>query len=93
MTKVWDSHLLDDTSFRWLFCVHDEIVVSTDAHDTVYIMQEVHKIMTEPFLKSRPSESSLGVGKSFWALLEQPENEFSGGRFNMEMLQQAVSSL
>lgn len=93
MTKVWDSHLLDDTSFRWLFCVHDEIVVSTDAHDTVDVIHEVHKIMTEPFLKSLPSESSLGVGKSFGALLEQPENEFSGGRFNKEMLQKALDSL
>jgi 5'-3' exonuclease len=93
MTKVWDSHLLDDTSFKWLFCVHDEIVVSTDAHDTVDVIHEVHKIMTEPFLKSLPSESSLGVGKSFGALLEQPENEFSGGRFNKEMLQKAIDSL
>lgn len=93
MTKIWDSHLLDDTSFKWLFCVHDEIVVSTDAHDTVDVIREVHKIMTEPFLKSLPSESSLGIGKSFGALLEQPENEFSGGRFNKEMLQKAIDSL
>lgn len=93
MTKVWDSHLLDGTSFKWLFCVHDEIVVSTDAHDTVDVIHEVHKIMTERFLGSLPSESSLGVGRSFGALLEQPENEFSGGSFNREMLQKAIDNL
>ena len=49
--------------------------------------------MVKPFLTRLPSESSIGIGRNFGQLLEQPEKEFSGGRFNTEILQKAVESL
>ena len=93
MSDIWDSDLLETTSFKWLFCVHDEIVISTEPDDTVDIVQRVHQFMVKPFLKNLPSESSIGVGRNFGQLIEQPESSFSGGRFDREMLAKAVASL
>lgn len=93
MSDIWDSDLLDTTSFKWLFCVHDEVVISSSPEETVEIVKRVHQHMTKPFLSKVPSESSIGVGRNFGQLLEQPEESFRGGVFDSVMLQKAVDSL
>ena len=93
MSNIWDSNLIETTSFKWLFCVHDEVVISSNAADTVEIIQAVHEFMIKPFLSKLPSESSIGVGRNFGQLLEQPEKAFSGGVFDSQMLQEAVNTL
>lgn len=93
MSNIWDSNLIETTSFKWLFCVHDEVVISSNAADTTEIIQTVHEFMIKPFLSKLPSESSIGVGRNFGQLLEQPEKAFSGGVFDSQMLQEAVNTL
>lgn len=93
MSDVWDSNLLDSTSLKWLFCVHDEIVVSMDPSDSVYILEYVHKLMTKPFLTKLPSESSIGIGKNFGQLSEMSEDAFRGGRFDKALLLKTIQTL
>ena len=93
MSDIWDSDLLENSSFRWVFPCHDEIVVSTDKKDTVEVIQRLHQMMVKPFMTTLPSESSIGVGRSYGFLKEMPEESFKGGRFDREMLQKTVDSL
>lgn len=93
MTRIWDGNLPETTSFRWLFPVHDEVVIAGKRDDMPLIIEEVHKIMTLPFLGSVPSESSIGIGKNFGQLIEMPENEFKGGKFNRQLIVDAIEKL
>ena len=94
MSDIWDSGLLEETSFKWLFCVHDELVFSSAPEDTTKVVEKVHRLMTKQFLTLLPSESSIGIGKNFGQLieLEKPLAALGVG-FDAATVQKAVDSL
>lgn len=94
MSDIWDSNLFETTSFKWLFCVHDEVVVSAEPSDAVKVLKQVHQKMTRKFLSSLPSESSLGVGKNFGQLIEL-EKPFAALKveFDSEVVQEVIKEL
>lgn len=94
MSDIWDSDLLETTSFEWLFCVHDEVVITADRQDAAEVFGRVHEIMTKKFLSSLPSESSIGVGRNFGQLteLEKPLAALGVG-FDAATVQVAVDAL
>lgn len=93
MSDIWDSNLLDTTSFKWLFPCHDETVIAVAPSDAVEVIKTVHNFMVKPFLPTLPSESSIGIGKSYGFLLEMNEDAFKAGKFDFKMLQEAVNEL
>jgi DNA polymerase-1 len=70
MSDIWDSRLIEDFDYRWMFPVHDETVHSIGRQDAVQVLGILHKIMTRDFLDGVPSGSSIGIGKNFGELTE-----------------------
>lgn len=70
MSDIWDSNLLDDYDYRWMFPVHDETVHSIGKDDVAAVVPILHGIMTQKFLDIVPSASSIGLGRNFGQLIE-----------------------
>ena len=87
MGRIWDSRLIEDYDYRWYFSVHDETVHSFHKDHAVPVLRQLHQFMTEQFLITVPSASSIGVGRNFGDL-----NEL-GEVFNEEKIVQAVKAL
>lgn len=87
MGRIWDSRLIEDYDYRWYFSVHDETVHSFHKDHAVPVLRQLHQFMTEQFLITVPSASSIGIGRNFGDL-----NEL-GEVFDEEKIVQAVVSL
>jgi DNA polymerase I-like protein with 3'-5' exonuclease and polymerase domains/5'-3' exonuclease len=87
MSRIWDSRLIEDYDYRWYFSVHDETVHSVAREHAVPVIKILHGFMTEQFLKTVPSASSIGVGRSFGEL-----NEL-GEVFDEEAIAKAVEAI
>jgi len=94
MSAVWDSDLLDRSSLKWKFVVHDEVCFSVAKQDATQVIETVHQYMTRQFLEDVPSESSVGIGLSYGELVEL-EKPFAraGVQFDAAIVQQTVDSL
>ena len=94
MTDLWDSDLIETTSFNWMFVVHDEVVISADKKDAAKVTKAVHEAMTKDFLSLLPSQSSIGIGKNFGQLIElEKPLEALGVDFDYDLVQDTVDSL
>ena len=87
MSRIWDSNLLDDYDYRWMFSIHDETVHSIGSEHVVEVTKRLHEFMCEQFLEVVPSASSIGVGRNFGKL-----NEL-GEVFDAEKLRKAVDEI
>lgn len=87
MSRIWDSRLIDDYDYRWLFPLHDEGVSAVSVEDAPAVIPILHGFMTEQFLNKVPSASSIGIGRNFGELIEL------GEVFDPDKLQEAVSRL
>lgn len=87
MSRIWDSNLLDDYDYRWMFSIHDETVHSIGVEHVVEVTKRLHEFMCEQFLEVVPSASSIGVGRNFGKL-----NEL-GEVFDAEKLRKAVDEI
>ena len=94
MSDIWNSDLLDTTSFKWKFPCHDECCFSVSKEHATDVIEVVYKIMTKPFLETVPSESSVGIGLSYGELYEL-EKAFAnaGVSFCRKIVQTTVDSL
>ena len=70
MSDIWDSDLIDNYDYRWMFPVHDETVHSIGRKDVLVVLPKLHEIMTRQFLDVVPSASSIGLGNNFGQLIE-----------------------
>jgi 5'-3' exonuclease len=70
MSKVWDSDLLDRYDMQWYMPVHDEVVFSVNTSDAPEVIRRAHGFMTDRFLNTVPSASSIGFGRDFGRLKE-----------------------
>lgn len=70
MARIWQSNLLDDYDYHWMFPVHDESVHAFKAEEAAEVLPILHSFMVEKFLKTVPSESSVGIGKNYGQLIE-----------------------
>ncbi len=73
MGRIWDSRLLDDYDYEFMFTVHDESVHSMAKEQAPEILKILHGFMTEQYLDIVPSASSIGIGRSFGTLKELGE--------------------
>jgi DNA polymerase I-like protein with 3'-5' exonuclease and polymerase domains/5'-3' exonuclease len=87
MTRIWDSRLIEDYDFQWMFCLHDEIVVSVGREDAAHVIKALYGFMTEQFLDVVPSASSIGLGKNFGELVEL------GEVFDAEKIEETLSDI
>jgi DNA polymerase I-like protein with 3'-5' exonuclease and polymerase domains len=87
MTDIWNSDLFEKYDFKWMLCVHDEIVVSIGRDDVAPVIEVLHGFMTKQFLDIVPSASSIGIGRNFGQL-----NEL-GEVFDRNQIEEAVSEL
>lgn len=87
LSRIWDSRLLDDYDYRFYFSLHDETVHSVAVDDAVEVTKILHGFMTEQFLSTVPSTSSIGVGMAYAPLIE------IGEEFDEEKLKAAISKL
>ena len=87
MTDIWNSDLIEKYDFKWIFCLHDEVIVSVAKDDVVPVVEALHGFMTKQFLDIVPSASSIGIGKNFGQL-----NEL-GEVFDRTQIEEAVSEL
>lgn len=94
MAEVWNSNLLDTTSLKWKYVVHDEVCFSVKKEEAVSVVKNIHSIMVRDFLGNVPSESSVGVGLNYGQLteLEKPFAALGVG-FDADTVQKAVDSL
>lgn len=94
MTRVWDSNLLDDTSLQFKFPCHDEICFTAHKDDALKVIKTLHGFMTEQFLETVPSVSSVGIGHNYGQLIEL-EDAFKGAGvdFSDEVVQETIDSL
>lgn len=94
MAEVWDSDLLDTTSLKWKYVVHDECCWSVRKEEAVPVIKAIHSMMVRDFLGNVPSESSIGVGLNYGQLieLEKPLAALGVG-FDAATVQKAVDSL
>lgn len=93
MARIWDSRLIEDFRYRWVFPVHDETVHMIHKDTAAPAIKILHGFMTEPYLKTIPSESSIGIGRNFGQLIELPEKEFQGGKYSNDLVVAAVEKL
>ena len=76
MCKVWNSSLIENYQFQWMFPVHDEAVFSVAGTDqeVIDVLKIMHGFMTDQFLEGGvPSASSIGIGRNFGDLVELGE--------------------
>jgi hypothetical protein len=94
MSDIWNSNLLDTTSFKWKFPCHDEICFSVSKEHATDVIESVHRIMTKQFLNTVPSESSVGIGLNYGQLIEL-EKPFAnaGVSFCRKIVHETVDSL
>lgn len=81
MTRIWDSELIEKYDYRWLMSVHDETVHSVSKEHALEVAKVLHGFMTEQFLDTVPSVSSIGIGRNFGQLIEIGE-EMDEKKFN-----------
>jgi DNA polymerase-1 len=87
LSRIWDSRLLDDYDYHFYFSLHDETVHSVGVDDAVEVTRILHGFMTEQFLSTVPSASSIGVGKAYAPLVE------IGEEFDEEKLKAAIAKV
>lgn len=87
MSRIWDSRLIEDYDYRWMFSVHDETVHSIHKDHAAPVLKVLHSFMTEQFLLTVPSASSIGVGPNFGQLNELGET------FDEDKIKGAVSGI
>jgi DNA polymerase I-like protein with 3'-5' exonuclease and polymerase domains len=87
LSRIWDSRLLDDYDYNFYFSLHDETVHSVAVDDAVEVTRILHGFMTEQFLSTVPSASSIGVGKAYAPLVE------IGEEFDEEKLKTAIAKV
>ena len=94
MSEVWDSDLLDTTSLKWKYVVHDECCWSVRKEEAVPVIKAIHSMMVRDFLGNVPSESSIGVGLNYGQLIElEKPLAVLGVGFDAATVQKAVDSL
>ena len=87
MTSIWNSRLIEDYEYQWVFPVHDETCHIVGEKDVVEVTRILHGFMTAQFLDLVESQSSIGVGRNYGQLTE------IGEKFDAELLAQAVAGL
>lgn len=70
MTRIWDSDLIEKYDYRWVMSVHDETIHSVSKEHALPVAKVLHGFMTEQFLETVPSVSSIGIGRNFGQLIE-----------------------
>ena len=87
MVAIWESNLIENYDYQWVFPCHDETCHIVSKKDAVEVTSILHGFMTAQFLDLVGSESSIGVGRNYGQL-----NEL-GEKFDAELLAQAVAEL
>lgn len=87
MSAIWDSDVIEKYDYRWYFSVHDETVHSIGRGDAVECIKLLHGFMTERFMETVPSKSSIGLGSTFGTLIEIGED------FSEELVLKALDEI
>ena len=87
MCDIWDSSLIEDYDYRWMFPVHDETVHSMHKDHAAECLHVLHGFMTAKFLDIVPSASSIGIGRSFGGLTEMGET------FDADLVRKTINDI